>query len=179
VVRDGTWFEDLYRTTRLPVLRYLCRRLPRDQAEDAMSEVYAAAWSGRAGLRGEPLPWLYGIARHTVSRALRTSDRTERVRRAAEAAGEPPVRPAEHEAVDRIGALHALERLGPADREALLLVAWEGLDVREAARAAGCSKGTFTVRLHRARRRRERAMDDQHSGATARSGDPSRERSTR
>jgi RNA polymerase sigma-70 factor, ECF subfamily len=32
-----------------------------------------------------------------------------------------------------------------------MLVAWEGLDGARAARAAGCSKAAFAVRLHRAR----------------------------
>jgi RNA polymerase sigma-70 factor (ECF subfamily) len=48
--------------------------------------------------------------------------------------------------------------LSDADREALLLTAWEGLDAEHAALAAGCSTGTFTVRLHRARRRLEQAL---------------------
>jgi RNA polymerase sigma-70 factor (ECF subfamily) len=48
--------------------------------------------------------------------------------------------------------------LSDADREALLLTAWEGLDARQAAAAVGCSTGTFTVRLHRARRRLEQAL---------------------
>jgi RNA polymerase sigma-70 factor (ECF subfamily) len=47
----------------------------------------------------------------------------------------------------------ALDRLLPAEREALLLVAWERLDIARAAAAAGCSRATFSVRLHRARRR--------------------------
>jgi RNA polymerase sigma-70 factor, ECF subfamily len=35
----------------------------------------------------------------------------------------------------------------------LTLIAWDGLDVGAAAAAAGCSRATFSVRLHRARRR--------------------------
>ncbi|HEX6027306.1 MAG TPA: sigma factor-like helix-turn-helix DNA-binding protein, partial [Solirubrobacter sp.] len=47
----------------------------------------------------------------------------------------------------------ALAMLKPIDREALLLTAWEGLTPERAAVAAGCSRATFDVRLHRARRR--------------------------
>ena len=36
----------------------------------------------------------------------------------------------------RVSALRALQTLPPAEREALTLVAWEGLDVREGAIAA-------------------------------------------
>jgi RNA polymerase sigma-70 factor (ECF subfamily) len=46
-----------------------------------------------------------------------------------------------------------LALLPERDREALLLVTWEDLPVRMAARAAGCSPAAFAVRLHRARRR--------------------------
>jgi RNA polymerase sigma-70 factor (ECF subfamily) len=47
----------------------------------------------------------------------------------------------------------AVASLSPREREALLLVAWEGLASDRAARAAGCSPAAFRVRLHRARRR--------------------------
>jgi DNA-directed RNA polymerase specialized sigma24 family protein len=39
-----------------------------------------------------------------------------------------------------------------------MLVAWEGLDAARAAQAAGCSRATFAVRLHRARKRLDRAL---------------------
>ncbi len=39
-----------------------------------------------------------------------------------------------------------------------MLVAWEGLDPGAAARASGCTRAAFAVRLHRARRRLERAL---------------------
>jgi DNA-directed RNA polymerase specialized sigma24 family protein len=38
-------------------------------------------------------------------------------------------------------------------REAILLIAWEGLEPTAAARVVGCSAAAFRVRLHRARRR--------------------------
>jgi RNA polymerase sigma-70 factor, ECF subfamily len=47
----------------------------------------------------------------------------------------------------------ALGRLSDRDREALMLVAWEGLSGARAARAAGCTRSAFAVRLHRARAR--------------------------
>jgi RNA polymerase sigma-70 factor (ECF subfamily) len=46
----------------------------------------------------------------------------------------------------------AMVKLSPQEREALLLVAWEGLDSARAARAAGCTPVAFRARLHRARR---------------------------
>ena len=43
----------------------------------------------------------------------------------------------------------ALASLSESDRELVLLVAWEGLSVGEAATALGCRSGTAAVRLHR------------------------------
>lgn len=47
----------------------------------------------------------------------------------------------------------ALRGLAERDREILMLVAWEGLEAEEAAAALGCSRSSFAVRLHRARKR--------------------------
>lgn len=47
----------------------------------------------------------------------------------------------------------ALTQLSEGDREALLLVVWDGLDNRKAAVVMNCSPATFALRLHRARRR--------------------------
>jgi RNA polymerase sigma-70 factor (ECF subfamily) len=48
--------------------------------------------------------------------------------------------------------------LSELDQEALRLVGWEELDLAAAALAMGCSRATMAVRLHRARRRLERAL---------------------
>jgi RNA polymerase sigma-70 factor (ECF subfamily) len=55
--------------------------------------------------------------------------------------------------------------LGERDREALMLVAWDGLDHRDAATVMGCSTSAFTVRLHRARRRLAGLLGRDEKGA--------------
>ena len=40
------------------------------------------------------------------------------------------------------------------------MCAWEGLSTKEAAEVVGCSAATFGVRLHRARARLSRALDE-------------------
>ena len=47
----------------------------------------------------------------------------------------------------------AIGTLSAPEREALLLVAWEGLEPRRAARVVGCTPAAFRARLYRARRR--------------------------
>jgi RNA polymerase sigma factor (sigma-70 family) len=52
----------------------------------------------------------------------------------------------------------ALSVLSPAERDLLLLVAWEELSPREAAKALGISPVAARSRLHRARRRALQAL---------------------
>jgi RNA polymerase sigma-70 factor (ECF subfamily) len=54
---------------------------------------------------------------------------------------------------DRFRALQALDRLGDWDREALMLMAWDRLDYKSAARVMRCSSSVFKIRLHRARQK--------------------------
>ncbi len=54
---------------------------------------------------------------------------------------------------DRADVLEILAALTSTEREALLLTAWDGLSVAEAAHVVGCSVPAMHVRLFRARRR--------------------------
>ena len=98
------------------------------------------------------LPWLLGVARRVLADQRRAARRrrslSERLRREASAPGpwSPPVG-LSAELID------ALRMLTEREREALLLVAWDGLSPRDAAVVAGCSSAAFRVRLHRARGR--------------------------
>jgi RNA polymerase sigma-70 factor (ECF subfamily) len=58
---------------------------------------------------------------------------------------------------DRIS--RAFASLGEADREILALVAWEGLTHEELSVALGAGRGVVRLRLHRARRRFEAALE--------------------
>jgi RNA polymerase sigma-70 factor (ECF subfamily) len=115
--------------------------------------------------------WRYGIARHVVAGTLRrTTD--ERRRTAAGGAGPAAAAgSAEEVTAGRLDALAALARLTAAEREAVRLVAWEGLSPGQAARVAGCSTATFTVRLHRARRRLARCLEEERNEAGQRNRD--------
>src|SRR5437763_1168737 len=68
---------------------------------------------------------------------------------AARPAQEPPEAPS---------VLRALDRVSARDREILLLIAWDGLSIEEAAHALGCSRGAAKVRFHRAKRRLGQAI---------------------
>jgi RNA polymerase sigma-70 factor, ECF subfamily len=64
----------------------------------------------------------------------------------------------------------ALSTLSERDREALLLVAWEGLSTARAARVVGVRANTFAARLYRARRRFAHALSAQTNDPSQRPG---------
>ncbi|WP_241004300.1 RNA polymerase sigma factor [Conexibacter sp. SYSU D00693] len=140
------------------VRAYAARRVERDAVDDVVAETFAVAWR-RLPAEADPLPWLYGVARKVVHGHRRST-----ARRAALV-----LRLGGHEAraapdlADGVGGDPTLARafaaLSEREREAIRLVAWEGLDHAGAARASGCSVATFTVRLSRARARLRRALD--------------------
>jgi DNA-directed RNA polymerase specialized sigma24 family protein len=69
---------------------------------------------------------------------------------------EPRTQPWEEAGEDR--AMAALAGLSERDREALTLIAWEGLTPAQAATVLGEPVGRFRVRLHRAARRMKAAL---------------------
>lgn len=149
-------FEACFRDNYATVLAFAARRLPdRAAAEDATAETFAVVWRRRELIPEQPLPWIYGIALRVVANQRRSGQRRHRLEeRLAHEAGpraDPP------ELVDHLhrreAFSRALDRLTEAEQETLRLVAWDGLDTREAAEALGCSTTAFRVRLHRARRR--------------------------
>jgi RNA polymerase sigma factor (sigma-70 family) len=157
-------FERMYRQHEQRLLAYALRRAPVDAARDAVAETFLAAWRRFDELPEDPLPWLIGAARKTLANQHRSSLRQARL--ADRLAGSAVDRPgAAEESEDAAAVRAALERLRTEDREALTLIAWEGLTPSRAARSLGCSPVAFRVRLHRARRRFERALVEERERA--------------
>jgi RNA polymerase sigma-70 factor (ECF subfamily) len=151
-------FERLFTEHHDAVYGYVARRVPREAVQDVVSETFLTAWRRRGDIRGDPLPWLLGVARRTAANMLRADGRRSALRDRLEA-----VRPAEASLPFVPGDMAltaALRSLGERDREALMLVAWDGLEHRDAARVMGCSAAAFSVRVHRARARLRRALGE-------------------
>lgn len=148
-------FNALWDTHAGRVLAYALRHTDRDNAQEVVSETFLVAWRRLADVPGDPLPWLLVVARNTVANQRRSGYRRallhQEVSRLHEVAGPAPG--ADELVADRAQVLAALAALTATEREALLLVAWDGLSPTDAARVAGCSTSTFHVRLFRARRR--------------------------
>jgi len=158
-------FDALYRAHSRAVLRYAARRIDLESARDVVAETFLVAWRRLDDVPADPgqaEPWLYAVARHVLANAERSSRRAERV--AVRLWQEGPNGP-NGEVPDPAAAIserqriiQALSSLAERDQEALRLVGWEGLDLTGAALAMGCSRSAMAVRLHRARRRLDRAL---------------------
>jgi RNA polymerase sigma-70 factor (ECF subfamily) len=146
-------FESLFRDTRAPLLAYLTRRAPAEDAADLLAEVYLVAWRRRADLPPgeERRLWLFGVARRLVAEHHRSAWQR------ADAAGGASHSPTPDRSVgdDARGnaVRQALRLLSDLDRELVTLTTWEGLSPSESARVVGITAGTARVRLHRARAR--------------------------
>jgi RNA polymerase sigma-70 factor (ECF subfamily) len=146
------------------VLRYAVRRCASaSAAEDAAAEVFLVAWRRLDEVPADSLPWLYATARGVIANQRRGARRQEAL--VSRVHWEASLAAQDSSTVDG-ELLAALARIPDAEREALLLVAWEGLDRRRAARAMGCSLPAFAARLHRARRRLAAELERRRSPST-------------
>jgi RNA polymerase sigma-70 factor, ECF subfamily len=158
-------FERLFRAHHMAVYRYVMRRVEEPAVEDVVAETFLVAWRRQDEIRGDPLPWLLGVARRVCANHLR--GRNRRVALGERLAAQPHGPPTPGASAQDHGLKRALASLGDADREALLLVAWDELSNREAAKVVGCSAATLAVRLHRARRRLAHALETEDGDRTA------------
>jgi RNA polymerase sigma factor (sigma-70 family) len=144
-------FKQLYEATVRCLLAIIVRLL-RDPAwaEEVVQEVYVAVWKSAASyssLKAQPMTWLMTIARNKAMDALRStaSDREHMVRPRASDDEDDPTGPPDI-ADERGGALerlvqaidaerlrHCLQRLEPAQRQAIALAFYDGLTHSELA----------------------------------------------
>jgi RNA polymerase sigma-70 factor (ECF subfamily) len=138
------------------VLAYALRRTSREDAADVVAETFLVAWRCLDDI-DEPtaLPWLYAVARRVLLSQQRATRRQQAIaQRVAAGLPEAPEPPFGSPRV-----LEALAALSEAEREVLMLAAWEELSSSEAARVLGCSATAYRIRLHRARRRLRERLD--------------------
>jgi RNA polymerase sigma-70 factor (ECF subfamily) len=154
-------FRGLFARHYGAVHAYCARRVGRDDASDAASEVFTVAWRRIRRVPGEPetLPWLYGVARNVVRNTRRGRNRRRRLDAKAAAQADPPPRFQHPDSIEPV-----LERLRDDDREILLLAAWEGLGPEDLGAVLGISANAASVRLHRARTRLSELWNDADGG---------------
>ncbi|MFT4232992.1 MAG: RNA polymerase sigma factor [Leucobacter sp.] len=159
-MEDPARFGELFHRHAPSIHRYVARRTGGTVADDVTSETFLVAFERRSAFdlrRSDARPWLFGIAtnlvhRHRIAeaRTLRSAERT--------AAELPPQSDADELAEAAENRLEVrrlvrdLRRLSMADRDCLLLFAWEGLSYQQIAEAVEVPVGTVRSRLNRARR---------------------------
>jgi RNA polymerase sigma factor (sigma-70 family) len=151
--------EELYRAHADRILRYARRRVSPPDAEEVVAQTFLVAWRRLHDVPDDPLPWLIGIARNSIRNLDRS--RRRRSRLSARIASTQILEGQPAQSGELSEELHgALESLSPDDREVLLLIAWDELDYSDAAAAMGWSRANFRLRLHRARNRLKRRLED-------------------
>ncbi|MCC6538790.1 MAG: RNA polymerase sigma factor [Bryobacterales bacterium] len=126
-------------------------------AEDVAQETFLVLW--RAPERYDPArgtvrAFLLGVARNLVLKRWHAEGRWTSLDDSEDAVA--PVPPADWQTAEKVG--FAVQTLAPLQREAVVLVEYEGLTLEEAARAVGADVGTVKSRLHRARENLRRML---------------------
>jgi RNA polymerase sigma-70 factor (ECF subfamily) len=151
-------------------LRALAYRLlgDRDRMEDALQEAYVKVFRGLPRFRGDSRlgTWLYRIVYNVCLDELNSSRRL--VQLPLEDTVDPPdPRPDVVEIVAHRSVLaHALAKLPPDERAAVLLVDAQGFDYRSAGEVLGVPAGTVASRLNRARAALRRALEEYEEGVS-------------
>lgn len=138
-------------------MAFALRRVRREDADDIVAETFLVAWRRFEHFPSEPLPWLFGIARNVIA-TRRRGDRRRAALFARLHDDSDRTQPG-HPSTERLEIAKAFNSLSDRDRDALMLIAWDGLTIPQAAEVVGCSPASFSLRLHRARRRLARRME--------------------
>jgi RNA polymerase sigma-70 factor (ECF subfamily) len=156
--RFGAVF-DRHATT---LFRYLVRRVGPDDADSLLGELFAVAFERRASYdltRPLARPWLYGIATNLLAKHRRREARRIEATARLIASAPPPADVGE-EVASHVDAeelwprvASAIAGLPDAERDTLVLYAWEELSYDQVASALEVPVGTVRSRLARARQR--------------------------
>ncbi len=157
---DHAAFSDLYKAMRTGLLAQARALLAGDiaAAEDAVDEAFMDIWqhAGNYGGRGSANGWVRRIVRNKAIDRLRREGKRESVlppESFLQVTDNAPAQDShlhEQDTSTRIRA--AIERLSPAQREAVVLCYFNEMSVQDIAEATGVPEGTVKTRLHYARK---------------------------
>jgi RNA polymerase sigma factor (sigma-70 family) len=173
-------FGEIFDRHGASIFRFLVRRVGPEAAEPLLGDTFRIAFERRVTFdpaRETAAPWLYGIATNLLRRHRRSEAR--RLRATARLAGGADGDAAEE---DRVIAAADAEALLPsaadavldlpdAERDVLLLFAWEELSYDDIAAALDVPVGTVRSRLNRGREKvRDRLRPRDEEAVTAKEG---------
>lgn len=169
MVEQDDRFRELFETTYPVVARYARHRgFAGQDLDDLVAATYEVAWrrfdhvpDGQAAV-----PWLLTVA---LNHARNHRRKLKRDRRLLEqlAAPEHATLGPQDGAYDWREIRRVLDRLPTADRELILLVAWDDLSPADAAAVMGLTPGAARTRLHRARTRLSDLLGRHEGGRAA------------
>jgi RNA polymerase sigma-70 factor, ECF subfamily len=148
--------ESLFHRHYRDVWAYVRRRAEPELVDDVVAETFLVAWRRLADVPDDARPWLLGVARKTLSTQRRSATRRQRLATKVES---EQARGDRDDSESELPVSEALAQLSEEDREAITLIAWDGLTPREAAAVLGQSPASFRVRLHRAKRRLRQRLE--------------------
>jgi RNA polymerase sigma-70 factor (ECF subfamily) len=162
-------FEALVASVHEPLTRYLRRRASAADADDVMGDVLLTLWRRLDAVpQIDPLPWCYGVARRALANHRRGSQRRGRLLDRLRRQPGPVVDLAGTDEQPELAA--ALAALSEADRELLVLWAWEQLEPREIATVLQITPNAVSVRLSRAKKKLARHMTRQDPAPSGHKG---------
>lgn len=150
-------FTERFAGLRVPIAKFLYRRVEVKDVDDLSAEVFEIAWrKGGAVTVGEELPWLYRVATNLIANHRRKNARAQHLLAAIIAPDTSPS--AESIAVADIALAEAWGQLPATSRQILALTALDGLSVAETALALDITANAVSVRLNRARNQLRAAL---------------------
>ncbi|MGI8796533.1 MAG: RNA polymerase sigma factor [Acidimicrobiia bacterium] len=178
-------FGEIFDRHGASILRFLVRRVGPEPAEQLLGDTFRIAFERRVTFdrtRDSAGPWLYGIATNLLRRHRRSEGR--RLRATARlASGDVGNGDAEDQVIAAADAqallpavADAVLELPDAERDVLLLFAWEELSYDDIAAALGVPVGTVRSRLNRGRSKVRELLEpgaeagEEEEGATEREG---------
>ena len=163
-VRRRAQMNALFTSYAADVYAFALRRTSPSAAQDVVSETFLVAWRRFESVPDTAKPWLLGVARRVLANQRRSDGRQVALRTRLETPQLNAAGPDVAELAESAGThsdstvLAALDALTPGERDAITLIAWDGLSTNEAAIVLGCTRAAFYVRVHRARRRLAAAL---------------------
>ena len=143
VAGDEDAFSELYRMFAPTINAVVLARVPRDEVQDIVQEVFISAYRNITSLKDANLvgPWLIRIARNRAAEFYRNF-------RASEELDEHIRRPQE-KSREAAEILRAIRSLNTAYGETLIMRLVEGMTAKEIAERTGLKPESVRVNLHR------------------------------
>ncbi|HEV7951071.1 MAG TPA: sigma-70 family RNA polymerase sigma factor [Glaciihabitans sp.] len=153
-------FEEYIESISAEVLAYFARRVHnRDDAADCLSETLLILWRRRDNIPSafdDKRAWTFGVAHGVLQNYQRSGIR--RLALADRLRDQLLTQPATEEPEGNDALTRALASLKDADRELVTLIAWEGLNLIQAAAILNINHAAARTRYSRARLRLRRAL---------------------